>query len=266
MVDVFEQVEEELRSDRYKRLARTWLPVIGGVLVVALIAAVGWWGWQSWQTSRADKASSAYQQGMEALQQGNAAAARAAFEQAAKEGNGAYKALALMQQAGLAERENRAEQAVELFDQAARASRDPLIADAARLKAAFLVMDTAPLETIADRLEPVADEDRPFAAFAQEALALARLQHGQTKEARDALVQLQLGQGASDDVRQRAQAAIQSIDNGTAANLAAVVRAQAAIPAPAAAPQGTAPQGRPPQGTAPQAAPAAGQAGAETNR
>ena len=25
MVDVFEQVEEELRSDRYKRLARTWL-------------------------------------------------------------------------------------------------------------------------------------------------------------------------------------------------------------------------------------------------
>ena len=35
MVDVFEQVEEELRSDRYKRLARTWLPVAGGVLLVA---------------------------------------------------------------------------------------------------------------------------------------------------------------------------------------------------------------------------------------
>ena len=34
MVDVFDQVEEELRSDRYKRLARTWLPVVGGVLLV----------------------------------------------------------------------------------------------------------------------------------------------------------------------------------------------------------------------------------------
>ena len=36
MVDVFEQVEEELRSDRYKRLARTWLPVAGGVLLVGM--------------------------------------------------------------------------------------------------------------------------------------------------------------------------------------------------------------------------------------
>ena len=39
MVDVFEQVEEELRSDRYKRLARTWLPIAGVVLVVALIGS-----------------------------------------------------------------------------------------------------------------------------------------------------------------------------------------------------------------------------------
>ena len=39
MVDVFEQVEEELRSDKLKRLAKTWLPVFGVVLVVALIGA-----------------------------------------------------------------------------------------------------------------------------------------------------------------------------------------------------------------------------------
>jgi hypothetical protein len=260
VVDVFEQVEEELRSDRYKRLARTWLPVVGGVLAVALIAALGWWGWQSWQTSQADKASAAYQQGMEALEQENVAAARTAFETAAKEGNGAYKALALMQQAGLALGQNQTQQAIELFDQAARASRDPLIADAARLKAAFLVMDTAPLDEITDRLQPLTDEDRPFSAFAQEALALARLQHGQTKEARDALVQLQLGQGVPDDLRQRAQAAIQSIDNGTAANLAPLVRAQAAIPAP------TPGQARPAQAQPAPAQPAqAAPAAAETN-
>ena len=64
MVDVFEQVEEELRSDRYKRLARTWLPVAGGVILVALIAALAFWGWDSWQTSKADKASVAYDRGL----------------------------------------------------------------------------------------------------------------------------------------------------------------------------------------------------------
>jgi hypothetical protein len=79
VVDVFEQVEEELRSDRYKRLARTWLPVFGGILVLALIAALSWWGWQSYQTNQADKASAAYDRGMIALQADNPSGADAAF-------------------------------------------------------------------------------------------------------------------------------------------------------------------------------------------
>lgn len=235
MVDVFEQVEEELRSERYKRLARTWLPVVGVVLGVALIAALGWWGYQTWQTSQADKASAAYDRGMEALQSSNAAAARTAFEETAQVGNGAYKALALQQQAGLAVTENRIPDAIRLFDEAAKAARDPILADPARLKAAFLVMDTGALADIEARLEPLTEDGRPLQAFAREALALARLQHGKTKEAREAFVLLQLGQDVPDSVRQRAQAGIEAIDSGTAANLAAVVKAAADAPAPAPA-------------------------------
>ncbi|HEX8660313.1 MAG TPA: tetratricopeptide repeat protein, partial [Brevundimonas sp.] len=122
MVDVFEQVEEELRSDRYKRLARTWLPVVGGVLLVALIAALAFWGWDSWQTSKADKASVAYDRGMQSMQANNPVGADAAFTQAAKEGNGAYKALALMARAGIAVDANRIPDALKLFDEAAKAS------------------------------------------------------------------------------------------------------------------------------------------------
>ncbi len=236
MVDVFEQVEEELRSERYKRLARVWGPVVGGVLALALIAALGWWGWQGWQDSRAGKASVAYEAGLEALQNQDMDAARTAFGEAADAGAGGYKALALMQQAGIAVSENRPEEGVRLFDQAARASRDPLIADVAALKAAFLVMDTAPIADVERRLEPLTRDERPFRAFAQEALALARLQHGRTDEARALLVQLQLGQDAPDSVRQRAQVAIQAIDSGTAASLAAIVQAQIAAEAAASAP------------------------------
>ena len=68
MTDVFEEVEEEIRSERLKRLARNWLPILGGILLVALIAALSWWGWQSFQTSRAHAGSVAYQRGVEALQ------------------------------------------------------------------------------------------------------------------------------------------------------------------------------------------------------
>ncbi|MBA4803087.1 MAG: tetratricopeptide repeat protein [Brevundimonas sp.] len=255
MVDVFEQVEEELRSDRYKRLARTWLPVVGGVLLVALVAALAWWGWQSWQTSKADKASIAYERGLESLEANNPTGADAAFRQAADEGNGAYQAMALMQRAGIALDANRTDDAIAHLDAAAKAVRDPLIADAAALKAAWIAMDTAPLPDIEARLAPLTDSDRPYSAFAAEALAMARLQHGQTAQAREALVVLKNGLDTPQVVSQRADLAISAIDAGGAANLAAIVRAQAAAPA-APSPAASTPPGAAPQAATPSPAPA----------
>ncbi|KPF80392.1 hypothetical protein IP78_07235 [Brevundimonas sp. AAP58] len=230
MTDVFEEVEEEIRSERLKRLARQWLPIVGGLLAVALVAALAWWGWQSWQTGKAHDASVAYQRGMEALQSGDNAGAETAFAEAAEKGNGAYKSLALQQRAGLALASNRTEDAVALFDEAARASGDPVLADPARFKAALLVMDTGTLEQITERLEPLIEEGRPMRPFAQEALALARIQHGQAAEARELLTLLTLGQDVPEPVRQRAQAAIGLIDSETAAGLAAIVAAQQVVP------------------------------------
>ena len=256
MVDVFEQVEEELRSDRYKRLARTWLPVAGGVLLVALIAALAFWGWDSWQTSKADKASIAYDRGMESMAANNPVGADAAFAQAAKDGNGAYKAMALMQRANIALDANRVPDAIARFDEAAKASGDPLLRDAAVLKAAWLAMDSETLAQIEARLEPIAKDDRPFSPFALEALAMARLQHGQTAPAREAFVLLKNGLDTPQVISQRADLAIAAIDSGAAANLAAIIRAQAALPVAAPAqPAAPAQSGAP----AP-AAPAAAQA------
>ncbi|TAJ67074.1 tetratricopeptide repeat protein [Brevundimonas sp.] len=241
MVDVFEQVEEELRSDRYKRLARTWLPVAGGVLLIALIAALSFWGWDSWQTSKADKASVAYDRGLESLEAGNPVGADAAFIQAAKDGNGAYRSMALAQRAGIALAANRVPEAIEHLDAAAKASSDPLLSDPAAYKAALLAMDSETLEQIEARLAPLIKEGRPMSAFALEAQAMARLQHGKAAEAREALVLLKNGLDTPAIVAQRADLAIASIDAGAGANLAAIVRAQAAIPVAAPAPAASAP-------------------------
>lgn len=249
MVDVFEQVEEELRSDRYKRLAVKWLPVVGGVLAIALIAALSWWGWDSWQTSRAEKASVAYSRGLEALEAGNTTGAETAFVEAEKDGNGGYKALALNQRAGLAVAANKDAEAIALFDEAAKASSDPLLADMARYKAALLVIDSGSLADVQARLEPLIKEGRPIRPFAQQALAMAQLQNGKNVEARAAFVQLTLGQDVPDVIRQFAQSGIEAIDSGLTSNLGAILQAQKNAPAPAPAPVGL------PQGLA-QAAPA----------
>lgn len=231
MVDVFDQVEEELRSDRYKRLARTWLPVIGGILLVALISALAWWGWQKMETSKADKASIAYQRGLESLEADNLVGADAAFAQAAGEGNAAYRSMALQHRAGIAVRQNRIPAAVELFDEAAGAARDPLLRDVAAFKAALHLMDTASLEDVQARLEPLTEEGRPFRAFAREALAMAQLRHGRTAEARSTLVVLKNSLDTPREIGQRADLTLSSIEDGTASNLAAITAAMAELEA-----------------------------------
>jgi hypothetical protein len=104
-------------------------------------------------------------------------------------------------------------------------------------------MDTGTLEQIEERLQPLTEEGRPMRPFAQEALALARIQHGKPAEARELLTLLTLGQDVPEPVRQRAQAAIGLIDSETAAGLAAIVAAQQVNPpAPALQAPLTAPQ------------------------
>lgn len=251
MVDIFEEVEEELRSDRWKRLARTWLPWVGGALLLALIVALVVWGLDARKTHTAGEASVAYERGMTALSEGDTAAAAAAFTEAADAGSPAYRALALMQQAGLAVSDNRLDEALALFDEAADAAPDPLIADAAALKAAFIAMDSAELADIEARLTPLVRDGRPFQPFAREALGLARLQHGQKAEARELFALLTFGQNVPEGVRQRAQAAMDMIDSGVADALPAIVAAQRAQPTPApggaAAEAGEAPSPQPAQ-------------------
>ena len=70
-------------------MARRWLPIVGGVLALALAVALGWWGWDTLQTSQANKASVAYDRGMEALQANNLTGADTAFAEAAKAGSAA---------------------------------------------------------------------------------------------------------------------------------------------------------------------------------
>jgi len=237
--DVFEEVEENLRSERWKELFRKWWPIGAAVAGAAVLVVGGIWFLDARKGWTAAEASQAYQRGMDALQTQNEAAAEAAFVEVEAAGNPSYQALALMQRAGLRVERGETTEAVALFDQAAEASDEPLIADVARLKAAWLLMNSGSLEDVTARLSPLTEEGRPFRFQAQEALALARLQHGQTDAARQQFQALTLELDLPDSMRQRAQVAMSMIDSGTASSLSGIVeaagRAQAQAQAEAAA-------------------------------
>ncbi len=237
MVDVFGEVDEQIRSDRLHTLVQRAWPFFLGALAAAILVVLGVWGYGQYRAGQSAKASEAYNAALDTEQKGDVAKAFDQFGVVAK-GSGAYAALALMQQAGIRMDQNKPAEAAALFDKVARASSNPMIADAAGIKAAYALMDTAPLAQMVDRLTPLAKPERPYHAEAREALAMARVAAGQMKEAKAELIALGLLTDTPDSMRSRAQAITALIDSGTAGQLKRLAQqALTAAPIPVGPPQ-----------------------------
>ncbi len=233
MTDLFEEVEEQLRSDRYRALARKAAPWILALAAGALIIALGVWGWQQYRQQTTDKASVQYGLAQSALAQGDAGKATELFAAVSKSPAKAYAALALMQLGGLkmvSSRPDDMKSAVALFDQAAAAAPDDVLGDAARLKSAFAILDTAPYAEVEGRLSPLIKEGRPYRVQAREALAFAKLMKGDSAGARGDFVVIANSLDSLEGARQRAKAAVELIDTGSAKAVPAAVKAAASLP------------------------------------
>jgi hypothetical protein len=232
LVDLFNEVDEELRSDRYLTLLQRLAPWATALLAVVLIGYLGFWGYKSFQDRNLTAGAVAYQKGVDALSTGDSKGALDGFEAASKAGAPGYKALALMQEGNLRAGANKPAEAAKLYDQAADVAPNQIIGDLARLKAALVLLDTAPLPQLQTRLTPLMDSKRPFAVFAREALAMAELMAGKTAQARKDFTVLQFSLTAPEDLRQRAQLAVALIDSGEVPTAVAAVKAAATMPPP----------------------------------
>lgn len=243
MTDVFEEVEGQLRAERYRSLGQKALPWLIGLAALALAMSLAVWGYTQWRTGAAADASVEYAAGLTALEGGETAAAERRFRAVSESRAPAYRSLALMQLAGLRLAQEKLREAVPLLDEAAEAAPDPLIGDNAALKAAFLVMDYGSLAEIERRLEPLREEGRPYRTVAREALAMAQIGAGRAADARREFVVLSQALDSTESARARAQAMIAAIDSGAAAQTPAILRATpaAALPGPPTQPQPTTP-------------------------
>ena len=247
MVDLFDEVEEQLRTDRYKTMAFRAAPWVSGALVLALVAALGYWGWTVWQARQIHTAAESYDAALQQLARGDATGAFTRFGAVAQSAPPGYRALALMQQAGVRLSQNQTAEAVTFFDHAAQTATNPLESDLAALQAVYVLLDTAPYADLERRITPLAREGRPYRLQAQEALAMAKLLAGRTAEAKTAFEVLTLNLATPEDMQRRARTALALIESGRSSVLRDAVRAAATLPPPSAAntplPPGAAPQG-----------------------
>ena len=211
MVDIFEEVDEELRKDKYQDLADKYGPwVLGGALAI-IVAAAGFQGFQAWQTSVREDASDQFMVAVNQLADGNAAGAATSFDAVVDNGTRGYADMALLRRAGIALDAGDTASAISLYEQVAAASADPLVSDLAALKAVWAGWAALSFSDIEIRFSPLTDASSPFRHLARESIAAAALEAGDLVRARREYQFLSSSFDAPQGVMRRASEALARI-------------------------------------------------------
>jgi hypothetical protein len=182
LTDIFREVDEEVRKEQFKKL---WdrFGIIAVVVAFLVVAAVGGYrGYQWWEASKAAEAGAAYDAAAELDEQGKFADAEAAFAKIANDGTAGYRVLARLR-AAAAEKDPKA--AVAAYDAIAKdSSVSKVLQEFAGIRAGLIVVDSAPLAELTQRLTPLAVPTGAFRHTARELLALAAVRAGDTAAAK----------------------------------------------------------------------------------
>ena len=214
MVDIFDEVDEELRADKAQAFMRRYgfLLVAGAVAIV--VGVGGYKAWR-WYDARQDQAAAV--EYLTAMTQADATAAGsseanraagiAAFAQLAARAPTGYATLARLREAALKADAGDLQGAAALWDGVAgNTAADPLLRDLANLLWAQHLLDSGDPSLLEARLKGLATPDNPWRSLADEQLALLDLRQGRTDRAKTTLHRLAQDVTAPSGVRARANA------------------------------------------------------------
>ena len=178
MSDIFQEVDEEVRRDKAAEFWKKYQNLILAGAALIVLASAGFRYWQYERERAQQAAGDQFQQALAALEGGKLDEAKAGFDKIAAEGPSGYRALAQMAAAG-ARAQSDPPGAAAAFDAVAGdAAIDPLLRDAARLRAALIRADIPGEEQKGEaELTALSAAEGPFrrlAALDLAALALAR--------------------------------------------------------------------------------------------
>lgn len=203
--DVFEEVEERLREDKWTAFFRKygWMLAAGAL---AFVASFGLYeGYQAWQRDRSGKAAETFTAAQEKFAAGDFAGVASdltAFEKNAPAG---YRPLSAMLRAGALQAQGDLRGALAAFDQAANVASDPLIKASAQLRGAYIAAEVEDFARLEARLKPLIDGGGPFSYQARELLGVEAWEANQLEKARAEFSYLSNALDAPEGVRQSAQ-------------------------------------------------------------
>ena len=184
MVDFINEVEEELRKDKYNVLLRKFGPYIVGLLI-AVVSVAAFIEFQKYTSSKQARAASAsYVAAGKLAKDGDLQASIEEFVALASVSPEGYAGLSYSRAAGIKVQLGDLQGAVDFLDKSAEAFTNPVHKDLAGLKASYILMELGRYDDVRARLASLATDGAPYQDLAKELQAYAELKTGDLKAAR----------------------------------------------------------------------------------
>jgi hypothetical protein len=188
MDNFIQELEEDLRRDRYLVLWRKYGRYATAVALAVVIAAAGTVAWRHYRAGERLKDSMAYSAAVSFADQGGPAGEGALYSlrDLAQSGSTAYATLARLQEAALLNKNGKPDEAAAIYDSMSKDKAvEPLFRDLAALLHVMVMIDKGDPQQLAARLAPLAESSNPWRYSALELQALLAQRTGDTAKARD---------------------------------------------------------------------------------
>lgn len=181
MADIFQEVDEEVRRERFAQLWKQYGNLVIAACILVVLGVGAWRGYEWWQNKKAGESGVAFENAVMLAQAGKHQEAEAAFAKLASDGTAGYRTLSRLREAAQLEPTDKSA-AIKAYDAlAADNSVGPVIQQLAAVRAGYLLVDTAPYSEMRTRLEPLTAADKIYRHSARELLALSAWKSGDSK-------------------------------------------------------------------------------------
>ena len=249
MSDIFQEVEEDVRKERYEQLWTKYGNYIIGAAALLVIAVGGYQAWSAYDSNQRQAVSDQYEAAQKVAQSGKAAEAEVAFSELSKTGYTGYATLSKFNLVGVYLAQGKRDPAIALLRELTDSS-DDVVSSVARLRLAWLEADARPRAEIQTILEPLTAAESTWRFAAAEVLAYAELKSGSRAQAENDFLNLSQEPQAATGLRQRASAILAYLKANPGGSVPSPGLAAGAVPAPAPTPAPAAtPAPAPTQGT-----------------
>jgi hypothetical protein len=226
--DIFREVEEDVRRERFQKLWKAYGSFAIAALVLLFAGIGGWQYWQRHELQQRQKFSDSF---LAAQRITNPQTAAGSFADLARTAPKEYRLIAQLSQAGAMFASGQRDGAIDLYKQLAKEDSGT-IGSVARIRAAWALVESAPRTELAELLKPLDQPGNAWRGNAREVLAYADYRAKDTKAALTKFSELSLSPEATEGLRARAKAMADFLKNGGATSYGTVPAD--AVPAPTA--------------------------------